>query len=117
MRELLVESVQMRLRADVGVGVYLSGGLDSSAIAGMVASLIEKGENLGNDSSRRVSEMSCFTVQFDKDSGFDESGEWVFFPLQSSLTRHPRYCKTDCRMAGRRLPSRTDGRRGHCLQA
>ncbi|PLB39027.1 asparagine synthetase B family protein [Aspergillus candidus] len=82
-RELMLESVQIRLRADVGVGVYLSGGLDSSAIAGMVASLIEKGESLGNDSSRRVSEMSCFTIQFDKDSGFDESdiarrtAEWL----------------------------------------
>ena len=36
---LLLESVALRLRADVSVGIYLSGGLDSSAVAGMAVSL------------------------------------------------------------------------------
>ena len=37
--ELFTESVQMRLMSDVPVGVFLSGGLDSSSIAGVMAEL------------------------------------------------------------------------------
>lgn len=75
-RERLIEAVRIRLRADVPVGVFLSGGIDSSAIAGIVAHLIrEEGARLGSDSSRDVSRLECFTVQFDKDTGIDESGE------------------------------------------
>lgn len=74
-RERLVEAVRIRLRADVPVGVFLSGGIDSSAIAGIVAYLIrEEGAQLGSDNSRDASRLECFTVQFDKDSGVDESG-------------------------------------------
>ncbi|KAI2818632.1 hypothetical protein CBS63078_6985 [Aspergillus niger] len=82
-RELLLESVQHRLRADVGVGVFLSGGLDSSAIAGMTAHVIRQGQSLGNDASGKLSNLSCFTVQFEKSSGLDESdvarrtAEWL----------------------------------------
>ncbi|OJJ04830.1 hypothetical protein ASPVEDRAFT_86211 [Aspergillus versicolor CBS 583.65] len=73
LRELLLESVKLRLRADVEVGVYLSGGLDSSAIAGMTAHLIKQGELLGSDSSGDISKMSCYTIRFGKDTGVDES--------------------------------------------
>jgi asparagine synthase (glutamine-hydrolysing) len=38
-RQLFTESVQLRLMSDVPVGVFLSGGLDSSAIAATVAKL------------------------------------------------------------------------------
>jgi asparagine synthase (glutamine-hydrolysing) len=71
-RERLVEAVRLRLRADVPVGVYLSGGLDSSAVAGITADLInERGVQLGSDASRK---LKCFCVQFPKESGVDESG-------------------------------------------
>ncbi|KAL4936940.1 hypothetical protein BDV06DRAFT_227418 [Aspergillus oleicola] len=73
LRELLLESVRLRLRADAEVGVYLSGGLDSSAIAGMTAHLLRQGETLGCDTSRDISKMSCYTIRFGKDSGVDES--------------------------------------------
>ncbi|CEL01874.1 Putative Asparagine synthetase [Aspergillus calidoustus] len=73
LRELLLESVKLRLRADVEVGIYLSGGLDSSAIAGMTAHLIKQGELLGSDSSGDISKMSCYTIRFGKHTGVDES--------------------------------------------
>lgn len=74
MRELLLDSVRFRLRADVGVGVFLSGGLDSSAVAGMTAHLMKQGTKLGNETTGDTSRLSCFTVQFEKESGIDESG-------------------------------------------
>jgi asparagine synthase (glutamine-hydrolysing) len=77
----MLEAIRIRLRADVGVGIYLSGGLDSSALAGMAAKLVQEGNKLGNDTSGEHSRISCFTVQFDKDSGLDESGMSSLFLL------------------------------------
>jgi asparagine synthase (glutamine-hydrolysing) len=74
-RQRLLDAVRVRLRADVPVGIYHSGGIDSSAIAGMVVHLVkEEGAKLGNSASQDLSRIQCFTVQFDKDSGMDESG-------------------------------------------
>jgi asparagine synthase (glutamine-hydrolysing) len=77
LRERLLDAVRRRLHADVPVGVYLSGGLDSSGLAGMAAHLINtEGAKFGNDASGDSSRLKCFSVQFDKDSGADESGSW-----------------------------------------
>ena len=57
--DLLKDATRIRLRADVPVGAYLSGGLDSSAIAAIV-------RNLG------VSRLDTFSIAF-SDQQFDES--------------------------------------------
>ncbi|RAK94836.1 asparagine synthetase B family protein [Aspergillus ibericus CBS 121593] len=73
-RERILEAVRLRLRADVPVGIYLSGGLDSSALAGVAAHLIkEEHVQVGTDNSGDIARLQCFCVQFDKDSGADES--------------------------------------------
>lgn len=60
-RARLLESVRLRLRSDVEVGVYLSGGLDSAIIA-----------HLAQETSRH--RLSTFSVEFE-DAAFDESRE------------------------------------------
>ena len=73
-RGRLLEAIRIRLRADVKVGVALSGGIDSSVVAGMVNHLIREGEQVGSDNV--TERLSCFGIAFDADSGFDESGTY-----------------------------------------
>jgi len=70
-RERLVDSIRERLRADVKVGVSLSGGIDSSVVAGIVNHLLREGHQIGSESENE--RLSCFGIAFDEDSGFDES--------------------------------------------
>ncbi|TQN64794.1 Amidase chyE [Colletotrichum shisoi] len=62
-RTCLLEATRIRLKADVPVAVYLSGGIDSSSLAGMVAHLMKQGHHLGSESSTVPSKLKCFTVQ------------------------------------------------------
>ena len=62
-RELLEQSVDRRLMADVPVGAFLSGGLDSSAIVGLL--------------SERTDDLQTFSIGFQGDR-YDESDEASF---------------------------------------
>lgn len=57
---VLLDATRLRLRADVPVGAYLSGGLDSSVIAGLIA-------------RHTSTPLETFSVTFDE-AEYDESG-------------------------------------------
>ncbi|WP_257307352.1 asparagine synthase (glutamine-hydrolyzing) [Geothrix campi] len=68
LRDLLVDATRLRLRADVPVGAYLSGGLDSSTLAAIVR-------------YHTASPLETFSISF-SEAGFDES------PFQDQMARY-----------------------------
>jgi asparagine synthase (glutamine-hydrolysing) len=68
MRDALRESIRLRLRADVPVGVYLSGGLDSCSLLGVAASFHE-------------GPLEAFTIAFEE-GPFDEG------PIAAEMAAH-----------------------------
>lgn len=72
-QELLLDAIRIRLRADVPVGCYLSGGLDSSGIATLIA------KNFNNS-------LRTFGIRFEEDR-FDE-GEHQRFMVSFLGTDH-----------------------------
>ena len=68
LRRVLVDATTLRLRADVPVGAYLSGGLDSSAITALIHSYTDN-------------RLETFSIAF-TDKAFDESEH------QQNMARH-----------------------------
>ncbi|CAO1636005.1 unnamed protein product [Parajaminaea phylloscopi] len=62
-RSRLIDAVRVRLRSDVPVGVYLSGGVDSSSIAGIVSHLLKTG--MAPSGANLSEHFKCFTIGFD----------------------------------------------------
>jgi len=78
-RELMLQSVERRLVSDVPVGAFLSGGIDSSAVVGLMA---EAGRGQPN----------TFTISFDEKE-FDES-LYAELVAKKFNTRHTRVLLT-----------------------
>ena len=74
LRELLERAVQRRLMSDVPLGVFLSGGIDSSAIAALAAKHVPAGQ------------LNTFSIGFNEAS-FDESAH-ARFVAERLGTRH-----------------------------
>jgi asparagine synthase (glutamine-hydrolysing) len=74
-RGLLEECVRLRMRADVPVGCYVSGGVDSSAVLGMAASHAGRG-------------VAAFTIAFDHPD-FDESASARRSAAHAGADFHP----------------------------
>ncbi len=76
MRELLEESVALHLRADVPIGAYISGGIDSSLIAALA--------------SKHDNSLMGFTGRFNEGAEFDESHHARAVASQLGVTLHER---------------------------
>jgi asparagine synthase (glutamine-hydrolysing) len=93
-QELLADAVRIRLRADVPVGCYLSGGLDSSGVTALVV----------RNFNRNV---RTFGIRFES-AGFDE-GEH-----QSLMVRHLNVNHTDLKVTDEQIGASLPDCLWHC---
>jgi asparagine synthase (glutamine-hydrolysing) len=92
LREHLTESVRLRLVSDVPIGVFLSGGVDSSSIVATMAELVDP------------SEIKTFSMAFEERS-FDES-EFARLVAARYGTEHHEEVSLRRRWSTRSRPSR-----------
>ena len=78
LRELLIDAVRLRLRADVPVGAYLSGGLDSSVITAAIRYFTDN-------------PLKTFSVTFE-DRIYDESREQQELVQRLKTDHHTVHC-------------------------
>lgn len=81
-RELLDRSVRKRMIADVPLGVFLSGGIDSSIITGLASTALPPGE------------LMTFSIGF-QDSSFDESDFALLVAKHFKTNHHSRRFSLD----------------------
>ena len=73
LRSLLHDSVRLRRIADVPVGTFLSGGLDSSIVTGLMAGMVRP--------------LNTFSIGFEE-TGFDESAQSVLVASRFGTVHH-----------------------------
>ncbi len=78
-RELLTDAVRLRMRADVPVGSYLSGGLDSSLVSALAAGMVPQG-------------LDTFSVTFDSPE-HDESAYQTEMAAVLGTRHHAVACR------------------------
>ncbi|MCA9379282.1 asparagine synthase (glutamine-hydrolyzing), partial [Candidatus Dojkabacteria bacterium] len=139
-REKFLESMKLHLIADVPLGVTLSGGLDSSAVASLARKLINEGTDMhteGNklmtfsalhpgetiDESEYINEVVKFTdaeahsIVPDVDTFWGEIDEWVYFQEEPTISTAPYAYYTVMREAHKYVKVLLSGQGGDELLA
>jgi len=81
LRDLLSDATRLRLRADVPVGSYLSGGLDSTYVTGLIR-------------QRRPADLSTFSIAFE-DPAYDERAYQEIATDLMGTEHHRALCHAD----------------------